>query len=264
MRELALFAGVGGGILGGKLLGWRTVCAVEIDSFCRSVLLQRQLDGCIERFPIWDDVRTFDGRPWRGAVDVISGGFPCQDISSAGRREGITGARSGLWSEFARIISEVRPKAVLVENSPHLRTRGLEVILEDLASLGFDARWGVLGDCHAGGATIGSRMWLVATPNGGGERTEPIHGEVAKSQELDGLASASDRLLLRIQSRRLGWALRPEAAEHRHDSEERRGGPCISQGKASGLADRVDRTRATGNGKVASLAALAWCLLGEM
>src|SRR5215831_4334339 len=95
VRELALFAGAGGGILGSFLIGWTTVCAVEIDPFCRGVLLARQRDGMLPRFPIWDDVRTFDGKPWRGHVDVISGGFPCQDISSAGTHEGIDGKRSG-------------------------------------------------------------------------------------------------------------------------------------------------------------------------
>ena len=84
MNELALFAGAGGGILGGQLLGWRTVCAVENDEYARGVLLARQNDGRFDPFPIWDDVRTFDGRPWRGSADVVSGGFPCQDISSAG------------------------------------------------------------------------------------------------------------------------------------------------------------------------------------
>jgi DNA (cytosine-5)-methyltransferase 1 len=84
MNELALFAGAGGGILGGKLLGWRTVCAVEFAPYPRSVLLARQRDGVLEPFPIWDDVRTFDGHPWRGHVDVVSGGFPCQDISVSG------------------------------------------------------------------------------------------------------------------------------------------------------------------------------------
>ena len=83
MNELALFAGAGGGILGGKLLGWRTVCAVEWDQYAATVLAQRQNDGFLEAFPIWDDVQTFDGRPWQGVVDVISGGFPCQDISAA-------------------------------------------------------------------------------------------------------------------------------------------------------------------------------------
>lgn len=88
LRELALFAGIGGGILGGKLLGWRTVCAVEIEPFCQQVLRARQDEGALERFPIFDDVRAFDGRAWRGRVDVISGGFPCQDISCAGKGGG--------------------------------------------------------------------------------------------------------------------------------------------------------------------------------
>jgi len=84
MNELALFAGAGGGILGGKLLGWRTVCAVEWEAYPASVLCARQNDGLLPPFPIWDDVQTFDGHPWRGIVDVVSGGFPCQDISVAG------------------------------------------------------------------------------------------------------------------------------------------------------------------------------------
>ena len=95
MNELHLFAGAGGGILGGMLLGHRTVCAVEIEPYCRKVLLQRQRDGILPWFPIWDDVRTFDGKPWRGIADVVCGGFPCQDISIAGHGAGIEGARSG-------------------------------------------------------------------------------------------------------------------------------------------------------------------------
>jgi len=84
LNELHLFAGAGGGILGGMLLGHTTVCAVELEPYCRKVLLQRQRDGILPKFPIWDDVTTFDGKPWRGKVDVVAGGFPCQDISSAG------------------------------------------------------------------------------------------------------------------------------------------------------------------------------------
>ena len=84
MNELALFAGAGGGILGGHLLGWRTVCAVEWEAYPASVLCARQNDGLLPPFPVWDDVQTFDGHPWRGIVDVVSGGFPCQDISISG------------------------------------------------------------------------------------------------------------------------------------------------------------------------------------
>jgi len=88
MNELALFAGAGGGILGGHLLGWRTVCAVEWEAYPASVLCARQNDKILLPFPIWDDVQTFDGKPWQGIVDVVSGGFPCQDISTAGKGGG--------------------------------------------------------------------------------------------------------------------------------------------------------------------------------
>lgn len=151
LRELALFAGAGGGILGGHLLGWRTVCAVEWADYPRRVLLARQRDGMLSRFPIWDDVQTFDGNPWRGRVDVVSGGFPCQDISAAGKGAGIDGARSGMWFHMARIVREVRSRFVFVENSPMLTSRGLGRVLGDLAEMGYDAEWCVLGadDCGA-------------------------------------------------------------------------------------------------------------------
>lgn len=104
MNELALFAGAGGGILGGHLLGWRTVCAVEWGKYPASVLLARQNDGILPAFPIWDDVQTFDGRPWRGIVDVVSGGFPCQDISAAGgvpESMALEAACGNTWQELS-------------------------------------------------------------------------------------------------------------------------------------------------------------------
>src|ERR1700677_4665170 len=109
MNELALFAGAGGGILAGHLLGWRTRCAVEYNAYARSVLLARQNDGTLPPFPIWDDVQTFDGKPWRGVIDVVSGGFPCQAFSTAAR-----GANNApdLWPEMRRIVGEVLPGVV--------------------------------------------------------------------------------------------------------------------------------------------------------
>ena len=105
MNELHLFAGTGGGILGGMLLGHTTICAVEIEPYARKVLLQRQRDGILPKFPIWDDIRTFDVKPWQGKVDIICGGFPCQDISCANTNaKGIDGERSGLWREMANRI----------------------------------------------------------------------------------------------------------------------------------------------------------------
>ena len=163
LNELALFAGAGGGILGGHLLGWRTVCAVEWEQYPASVLCARQNDGLLPPFPIWDDVQTFDGKPWRGIVDVISGGFPCQDISAAGKGAGIDGERSGMWREMARIIHEVRPRFVFVENSPMLTSRGLGTVLGDLAKMGFDAKWGVLGANAVGAPHQRERIWIYGS-----------------------------------------------------------------------------------------------------
>lgn len=198
MRELALFAGAGGGILGGKLLGWRTVCAVEINRHCINVLLARQNEGILEPFPIWDDVLTFDGTKWRGLVDVVSGGFPCQDISCAGKGVGITGERSGLWGQMRRIIGEVRPKYAFIENSPMLTLRGLDRVLGDLAELGFDANWGVLGADNAGAPHLRKRIWIVAYALPARERRLSREGETegdaladpAKSQ-LQGAGSGA-------------------------------------------------------------------------
>ncbi|NBB09569.1 DNA cytosine methyltransferase [Pseudomonas sp. SLFW] len=162
MHELAIFAGAGGGILGGHLLGWRTVCAVERDAYAAQVLAQRQNDRALPAFPIWSDVRSFDGRPWRGLVDLVSGGFPCQDISAAGTGTGIDGSRSGLWREMARIIGEIRPASVLLENSPLLVGRGLAVVLGDLAELGYDAHWRCLSAADFGAPHKRNRIWLVA------------------------------------------------------------------------------------------------------
>ena len=160
MNELALFAGAGGGILGGQLLGWRTVCAVEWEPYAACVLAARQNDGLLPPFPIWDDVQTFDGRPWRGIVDVVSGGFPCQDISIAGKGDGLDGERSGMWREMARIICEVGPRFVFVENSPMLTSRGLGTVLGDLSSMGFDAKWGVVGAKDIGANHQRDRIWI--------------------------------------------------------------------------------------------------------
>ena len=162
IRELALFAGGGGGLLASELLGFHTVAACEIDPYARKILLARQRDGMLGKFPIWDDVRTFDGRPWRGSVDLISGGFPCKDISAAGRGAGLAGKNSGLFFEMLRIIKEVRPRFVFAENSPNLRTRGLVTVVQELDRLGYECRWCVLGAWHVGAPHKRNRMWIFA------------------------------------------------------------------------------------------------------
>ena len=185
MNELALFAGAGGGILGGHLLGWRTVCAVEWEPYPASVLCARQNDKVLPPFPVWDDCQTFDGKPWRGIVDVVSGGFPCQDISAAGKGAGITGTRSSMWKHMARIIGEVRPQYVYVENSPMLVTRGLDVVLADLAALGFNARWGVVSAADVGANHKRERIWILAnTQHFGGIATKKVGSDYGIQQQI--------------------------------------------------------------------------------
>lgn len=283
MRELALFAGAGGGILGGHLLRWHIVCAVEHDAYAASVLVARQNDGCLAPFPVWDDVCSFDGRPWRGAVDVVSGGFPCQDISATGKGAGITGERSGLWREMARIIGEVRPRYVFVENSPLLVRRGLAVVLGDLASLGYDARWGVLGAHDVGAPHKRDRIWIVASDaNRDGEYALPVNAEVASApkpvadtssrrgphdelragRDVAGVCGAelADANGAGRKKQRRTIADGPE-----HEASERGGWwsaePNVGR-VAHGVAARVDRLRCIGNGQVPSVAALAWRVLG--
>ena len=186
MNELALFAGAGGGILGGKLLGWRTIAAVEWEPYPTSVLIQRQNDGILPPFPIWDDVQTFDGRPWQGIVDVVSGGFPCQDISSAGKGAGLDGERSSMWYHMLRIIKEVRPKYAFIENSAHLRTKGLTTVLQGLAEVGYDAAWGVLSAEDCGANHQRKRMWILASDtNLCSKSTSTFHAETQGMQGVD-------------------------------------------------------------------------------
>ena len=219
MNELHLFAGAGGGILGGELLGHTTVCAVEIEEYPRKVLLQRQRDGILPRFPIWDDITTFDGNPRRGRVDVVCGGFPCQDISAAGKGAGIEGEKSGLWAEFARIIGEVLPRFVFVENSPMLTSRGLGTVLGDLASLGFDADWGVLGAHHAGGNHRAphkrDRIWITA------RNSEPTLSVDDEASLLSGVATHSERKPLRDKRGRGHGKNGKGQTLPRHNGEER-------------------------------------------
>ena len=249
MNELALFAGAGGGILGGKLLGWRTVCAVEWDQYAATVLAQRQNDGFLEAFPIWDDVQTFDGRPWQGIVDVISGGFPCQDISVAGKGAGIDGERSGMWKHVARIIGEVRPQFVFVENSPNLVRNGLARVLGDLAALGYDARWGFVGAHHAGAPHKRDRIWIVAHSYGfdeGGESGGAV-------------CNATSQRLSNGSTKQMGEP-ETDAKFERPDWWESE--PDVGR-VAHGVAHRVDRLKAIGNGQVPAVAARAWRILSE-
>ena len=297
MNELALFAGAGGGILAGQMLGWRTVCAVEWEPYAASVLVARQNEGFLESFPIWDDVQTFVGKPWRGIVDVVSGGFPCTDISVAGKGAGIEGEQSGMWREMARIIGEVRPRYAFVENSPMLVTRGLERVIADLTSMGYDSRWGVVSASDVGANHKRERIWIVA--NSKHDRySDPISGinekkigVSQKDRQKWGECGMPVRAGGMVGDRAANWLhnqgnlanSNSEYAQRQQFSSNSEGRQRSVMGQfalcggasdkhwweiepnvgrvANGVAARVDRLKAVGNGQVPLCAATAWRIL---
>jgi len=293
LNELALFAGAGGGILGGHLLGWRTVCAVEWEQYPASVLCARQNDKILPPFPIWDDVQTFAGNPWRGIVDVVSGGFPCQDISVAGKGDGLDGKRSSMWRHMARIIGEVRPRYAFVENSPMLVNRGLERVVADLTSMGYDSLWGVISAADVGANHKRERIWILANTKLHGFSATQVARSAKKTtreqqarpintfniEGTSGVPTAKSNVAYACDQRL------QRGKRVQHNERQNIGGQTFSHGATSkcsndgttgsnwwdiepnvgrvadGVAARVDRLKAIGNGQVPLCAATAWELL---
>jgi len=168
MRALCLCDGYGGFELGLRAAGTnlRTVARVERDSYAAAVLVARMEETRLDQAPIWDDLTTFDGAAWRGCVDIITAGFPCQPFSAAGQRKGTDDDR-WLWPAIGRIIRDVGPSFVFLENAPGLVRAGLPHALADLADLGFDAEWGLLSASDVGAPHQRQRFWLVAALAGG-------------------------------------------------------------------------------------------------
>lgn len=163
LKVLDLFSGIGGFSLGlERTGGFETVAFCEIEEFPRRVLTKHW-----PKVPIYDDVRTLTADRLRAdgiTVDVICGGFPCQDISLAGKGAGLAGERSGLWFEYARLVGELRPQYVIVENVSALLRRGLDQVLGSLAAIRYDAEWHCVPAAHVGAPHIRDRLWIVAYP----------------------------------------------------------------------------------------------------
>ncbi len=224
MNELALFAGAGGGILGGKLLGWRTVCAVEWEAYPASVLCARQNDGLLPPFPIWDDVQTFDGKPWRGIVDVVSGGFPCQAYSKAAHGKNTA---DDLWPEMRRIVADVAPTYIFAENVSRI---AIDQAAKDCESMGYKTKAIAISAKDMGADHIRERFWLLAYANDNGE----LSGEVnAKTRWMPSMDNSV-------------WEDYPESLR-----------------MVDGVAARVDRLKAIGNGQVPLCAATAFRILSQ-
>ena len=254
MNVGGLFSGIGGWELGLERAGMRVLWHCESDPFCQRVLAARWPG--IPCYPDVSELRGSDVAP----VDVLCGGFPCQDISVAGRGAGIGGARSGLWSEMFRLTGELRPGYLVVENVPALLVRGLDIVLGDLASIGFDAEWDCLRACDFGAPHERERLWLVAYPS--------QHDHVANRDGQGGRAAdVADAKSNRCGQ---GWTWRPDPSRAREqqsalqavaspDSEPTQRAsvawterdpwaiePDVAR-MAHGIPDGLDRRRALGN-----------------
>lgn len=263
MRALHLFAGAGGSVLAGRLLGWESVGCVELDPYCCEVLEHRG-ERVLAR-----DIRTFDATPLLGQVDVVVGGWPCQDLSLAGKRAGLAGTRSGLFWELLRVVDECKATYVFGENVPGLlssnRGQDFGFILGALAARGYDARWAVLGARAVGAPHRRDRVWLVAHARGarleeryGGGPRGSLSAPVLRGAgvlepplggEPHGLANGLD-----WPASRGAWPAGRGAPQHAWEA------PRTVTEK---VPYRVARLRALGNGWVPQVAVKAWTLLTQ-
>jgi DNA (cytosine-5)-methyltransferase 1 len=193
MNHVSLFTGIGGFDHGLRLAGIpiRTVLYCEYDKFCQGVIRQRVRDGVFDDAPIWADVRTLDGRGFADKVDILTAGFPCQPHSTAGQRRGSADDRD-LWPDTARLIREIRPRYVILENVPGItQSTGGEppyaaTVLADLAGMGLDAVWGIVSAKDAGATHKRARWWVMAYAAGqGSTEQERQHQGVGRAEFPD-------------------------------------------------------------------------------
>ena len=223
MNELALFAGHGGGLLAHKLIGWKTICAVELDWYSRCVLIRRQNERHLSnQFPIWDDIRTFDGRPWRGRTDVVSGGFPCQAYSTAAAGKNVA---DDLWCEMRRVVADVAPRYVFAENTS---AKAIDAACDDLETMGYETRAITLSAADMGADHVRERSWLLAYADDKSKLLRGFNAEMA------------------VQSKFQNSVWKSYSRESR---------------VSDGLAYRMERFKGTGNGQVPLVAATALLLL---
>ena len=280
LKILDTFAGIGGFSYAAHELvgGFETTQFVEIDPFCQKVLKKH-----FPKVPCHDDIKTFTAYP--GQYDVITGGFPCQDISVAGRREGITDqSRSGLFYELIRVIRLVRPKFVVMENVAAILNNGLDIVLGELSETGYDAEWSIISASSLGAAHRRSRWWCVAYTNDYGSSSSSINeindetdssSQEGQNQvsESERSSKSSDSRIVRSTERNVtdpnSKGLQREvfskmesgiwSAKHtrRLDPNWRSyvSKPILPRG-SYGLSYRVDRTKALGNSIVPAVAAI--------
>jgi DNA (cytosine-5)-methyltransferase 1 len=268
-----LFAGAGGGLLADLILGHTPVAAVEWDAYCCQVLRERAEEWFPGLRVHEGDVRLFDPSEYAGRVDCIHAGFPCQDISRAGRQAGVgEETRSGLYREVLRVASLVRPRKLFLENVSAILGNGHGTVLGDLAALGYDSRWVCLRASDCGAPHLRDRWWLMADARCPGQkaaRDDEKHGPPHSSWQADWFGGGSEVFPYadtpRLQKRQLFAGVQSQARCD-DDWEDAPLGdwwesePDVGR-VANGVASRVDRLKALGNGQVPLQAALAWRIL---
>jgi len=258
MKLLDTFAGIGGFSYAAEKLvgGFETTQFIEINPFCQKVLNKHW-----SHVPIHDDITTFTAKP--GQFDIITGGFPCQDISVAGLQKGITKeTRSGLFYELIRVIRMVRPQYVVLENVAAILNRGLDIVLRELSEAGYDAEWSVIPASSVGACHKRSRWWLVAYPNckqSSGTKSEIQAGRIFSSSSTrseDVADSNSNRLQREVGSRLHKPTWRTQDIRRLNPSwRQYESKPVLCRGD-DGLRNRVDRLRSLGNSVVPQCAAI--------
>jgi DNA (cytosine-5)-methyltransferase 1 len=244
MTELSLFTGAGGGILGSKLLGWKTLGYVEWDDYCQQIIAQRIKDRLIDRAPIFGNIRSFIDQgyaaSYKGLVDIISAGFPCQPFSACGHQLGGADERN-MWPETIRAIRTIRPAFAWLENVPNLLTSGyFENITGNLVESGYNCRWCVLGADTVGSLCQGERLWILAF-EANGSKLESI--DIQKP-----ILSCSKESFRRKYTRAVCEALsQDDYTEYKRDSD------AVARG--------MERLKAIGNGQDPFLVRAAWELL---
>ena len=243
MKVGSLFAGIGGFDLGLERAGFEIAWQVEIDPYCQRVLAKHW--PAVTRY---GDIREVD---WHTVepVDLLCGGFPCQDISLAGKGAGLTGERSGLWFEYAKAIEVLKPRYVLIENVSALRSRGLDQVLGALASLGYDAEWHCIPACAVGAPHRRDRVWVVAYASCAGRRSR---GQSSSTRQE--IAHRSIEMAHSTSAGPQGHGAECELGQGQSEMQVSGSGWWQSEpdvGRvAHGVPSRVDRLRALGNAVV--------------
>ena len=286
MNGLAVCAGVGALERGIESIipSARTVCYVEGETYPASVLASKMEAGSLPKAPIWSNVRTFDGHPWRGKISFLSGGFPCQPYSKAGKQLADKDPRD-LWPDFARIIGEVRPYFIFLENVPNVVKWALPTVLKDLSEMGYDAAWCVVAASEVGAPHKRSRWFLFAYSNDSNKHVMRFHEPQSRPQEFEGIDMADTNSQSYSKPQRTSKELRQKSSRLEGGQDERKtwdfirsSGEKISNSNSKGewwkvepgmgrmvdgVADWVHRMRACGNGVVPQQAAYAYSILME-